>query len=129
MVRWFTSVTVLCILEQDTRFELAPSAWKADMLAANTNPAKDRFPMATEPGEGLGSLSFVHFHLELTHGPHAPPILLILCIDGIGTVLKYRFRGWVRGWDSNPRPPAYETGELPTAQPHDISYKMSLDIY
>ena len=27
------------LLEQDTRFELAPSAWKADMLAANTNPA------------------------------------------------------------------------------------------
>lgn len=26
-------------LEQDTRFELALSAWKADVLAANTNPA------------------------------------------------------------------------------------------
>ena len=26
-------------LEQDTRFELALSAWKADVLTANTNPA------------------------------------------------------------------------------------------
>ena len=27
------------ILEQDTRFELALSVWKTDVLAANTNPA------------------------------------------------------------------------------------------
>ena len=26
-------------MEQDTRLELAPSAWKADMLTTNTNPA------------------------------------------------------------------------------------------
>lgn len=26
-------------MEQDTRFELAPSVWKTDVLAANTNPA------------------------------------------------------------------------------------------
>ena len=26
-------------MEQDTRFELALSAWKADVLAADTNPA------------------------------------------------------------------------------------------
>ena len=26
-------------MEQDTGFEPAPSAWKADMLTANTNPA------------------------------------------------------------------------------------------
>ena len=26
-------------MEQDTGFEPAPSAWKAEMLAANTNPA------------------------------------------------------------------------------------------
>ena len=24
------------------------------------------------------------------------------------------------GWDSNPRPPVYETGELPTAPPRDV---------
>ena len=27
------------VMEQDTRFELALSAWKADVLAADTNPA------------------------------------------------------------------------------------------
>lgn len=27
-------------MERDTRFELAPPAWKAGMLAADTNPAK-----------------------------------------------------------------------------------------
>lgn len=27
------------LVEQDTGFEPAPSVWKTDMLAANTNPA------------------------------------------------------------------------------------------
>lgn len=26
-------------MEQDTRFELAPSVWKTDVLSADTNPA------------------------------------------------------------------------------------------
>ena len=28
------------LVEQDTGFEPAPSVWKTDMLAANTNPAQ-----------------------------------------------------------------------------------------
>lgn len=33
------AVNVSLFLEQDTRFELALHAWKARVLAANTNPA------------------------------------------------------------------------------------------
>ena len=32
-------------MEQDTGFEPALSAWKADVLAANTNPAYGSFPV------------------------------------------------------------------------------------
>lgn len=32
-------------VEQDTGFEPALSAWKADVLAANTNPAYGSFPV------------------------------------------------------------------------------------
>ena len=34
--------SIILHLEQDTGFEPAPSAWKAEMLAANTNPAYKR---------------------------------------------------------------------------------------
>ena len=36
---WSIFIFSIDLLEQDTRFELALSAWKADVLAANTNPA------------------------------------------------------------------------------------------
>lgn len=35
-------------MERDTGFEPAPSAWKAEMLAADTNPAKRYFLFRVE---------------------------------------------------------------------------------
>ena len=35
----------IIFLEQDTGLEPAPSAWKADMLATDTNPALDRLSL------------------------------------------------------------------------------------
>ena len=37
------------LVEQDTGFEPAPSVWKTDMLAANTNPANILNPGASGP--------------------------------------------------------------------------------
>ena len=36
---------LIIFLEQDTGLEPAPSAWKADMLATDTNPALDRLSL------------------------------------------------------------------------------------
>ena len=37
--RCLSQLDEVAILEQDTRFELALSVWKTDVLAADTNPA------------------------------------------------------------------------------------------
>ena len=42
-------------MERDTGFEPAPSAWKAEMLAADTNPAKGRGNPEITP-EKIGTL-------------------------------------------------------------------------
>lgn len=62
-------------MEYHTRFELVPSAWKADMLAVNTNGTywveyRDLNPNLTEPQSAV---------LPLHHTPHfkrrAQPLL------------------------------------------------------
>ena len=44
-----------CVMERDTGFEPAPPAWKAGMLAADTNPANGRGNPGITP-EKIGTL-------------------------------------------------------------------------
>lgn len=44
------------LVEQDTGFEPAPSVWKTDMLAANTNPAQG--PSIIIPGSPSAGLLY-----------------------------------------------------------------------